>query len=107
MKTIHLTDDLVFSDNGPYTQQLLSDQIGKINRFTLKKGQGLDEPHAPYQPRYYVVVSGEVLFKGANQETEVCGPGSLVIFAPKEQNSLIAQSDEAVVIGFLHWMTGG
>lgn len=107
MKTIHINDDLVFGEKGPYGQQLVSDQIGKIVRYTLKKDQELDEMNAPFQPRYYVVLHGEGLFKSEDGEEQRCGPGSLVVFAPKEENSILAISDELVVIGFLHWPTGG
>jgi len=108
VKTIHMTDNLVFSDAAPSKQPLLSDQIGKIARLTLKKDQEVDEFHAPYQPHYYVVVSGEALFRSTSKnEEEKCGPGSLVVFAPKEQNAIIALSDEVVIISFFHWPSGG
>lgn len=109
MKTITLLDDeLVFGDNGPYTQQLLSDTIGKIVRYTLKPGQELDETHAPYTPRYFMVLQGEGLFKTADNDNGVkVGSGSLVVFAPREDNTIQALDNDLVVIGFLHWPTGG
>jgi quercetin dioxygenase-like cupin family protein len=98
----------VFGNEGPYAQQLLSDTIGKIVRYTLKPGQQLDETHAPFMPRYFMVMQGEGVFKGADDGDAVtCGPGSLVIFGSKEDNSIQAVDSELVVIGFLHWPTAG
>jgi hypothetical protein len=108
MKTIHMTDDLVFSAFGPYTHYLMTDQIGRICRYTLQKGQEIDDLHSPYQPRYFVVVSGDALLKSLTQKTEErCGPGTLITFDPKEESAIIALSDEVVIIGITHWMTGG
>lgn len=107
MKTISLMEDLVFGEKGPYSQQLNSDQIGKIVRYTLKPGQELDETHAPFMPRYFVVLRGEGLFKSEDGEERKVGPGSVVIFAPKEENTIAALDEELVVIGFLYWATGG
>ncbi|MBL8164560.1 MAG: cupin domain-containing protein [Anaerolineae bacterium] len=107
MKTISLMDDLVFGEQGPYAQQLNSDQLGKIVRYTLKPGQELDETHAPFMPRYFVVLKGTGVFKSENGEEQRVGPGSVVIFAPKEENSIAATDEDVVVIGFLYWATGG
>ena len=109
MKTITLLDDeLVFGDQGPYAQQLLSDTIGKIVRYTLKPGQEMDETHAPFMPRYFMVMQGEGLFKTADNDAgEKVGAGSLVVFAPREDNTIQALDNDLVVVGFLHWPTGG
>lgn len=108
MKTIKLLDkELVFGDNGPYTQQLLSNQLGKVVRYTLKPGQELDETHAPFMPRYFLVVKGQGMFISEDGDEAVCGPESLVIFDPREENSIKAIDEDLVVLGFLFWPTGG
>ena len=108
MKTIHMTDDLVFSAFGPYIHYLLTDEVGRIRRFMLMKDQELDDLHTPYQPRYFVVVSGDVLLKSLTEKTEKrCCTGTLIAFDPKEESAIIALSDEVVVIEITHWMTGG
>lgn len=109
MKTLTLLDnELVFGEHGPYAQQLLSDTIGKVVRYTLKPGQAMDETHAPFMPRYFIVMQGEGLFKTADNDSgEKVGPGSMVIFAPREDNTIQALDTDLVVVGFLHWPTGG
>lgn len=107
MKTIHVLEELTFSDMGPYAQQLNSDDVGKIVRYTLKPGQELDETHAPFLPRHFVVLKGEGIFKNEGGEEIRCSPGSVVVFSPKEENSIIAVDGELVVIGFLYWASGG
>lgn len=108
MKIINIFDnELVFGDKGPYTQQLQSDQIGKIVRYTIKAGQELDETHAPFMPRYFMVVKGNGLFISENGAQEKVGPDSVVVFEPKEENTIQATDEDLVVIGFLFWPTGG
>jgi quercetin dioxygenase-like cupin family protein len=107
MKTLDVMENLVFGEEGPYAQQLISDEIGKIVRYTLKQGQELDETHAPFLPRYFVVVKGEAVFTSETGEEKRCGEGCLVRFGPREENSIQAVTEEVVVVGFLHWATAG
>ncbi len=107
VKVIATMENLVFGDEGPYAQQLVSDQIGKIVRYTLKPGQELDETHAPFMPRYFMVEKGEGIFKTDDGDEQKVGPGAVVIFPPKEDSTITATDSDLVVIGFLFWATGG
>lgn len=107
MKTIQVLDELVFGDQGPYAQQLSSDHMGKIVRYTLKKDQELDEGHAPFLPRHFVVLKGEGIFTNEAGDEKRCGPGSVILFNPKEDNTIRAVDGELVVIGFLYWASAG
>ena len=107
MKTIDALEELAFSDLGPYSQQLYSDDIGKIVRYTLKPGQELDETHDLYLPRHFVVLRGEGVFKNEAGSEQQCGPGTVIVFDPKEDNTIQASSEELVVLGFLYWAVGG
>lgn len=107
MKTIQALEELAFSDKGPFAQQLSSDDVGKIVRYTLKPGQELDETHAPFLPRHFIVLKGEGVFKNEAGTEQQCGPGSVIVFNPKEDNTIIASGDDLVVLGFLYWASGG
>lgn len=108
MKTLKLLDqELVFGDNGPYTQQLLSNQLGKVVRYTLKPGQELDETHAPFMPRYFLVIKGRGMFISEDGDEATCGPDSLIVFDPREENTIRALDEDLVVLGFLFWPTAG
>lgn len=107
MKILNALEELAFSDKGPYAQQLNSDDVGKIVRYTLKPNQELDETHAPYLPRHFVVLKGEGIFKNEAGDQQQCGPGTVIVFDRKEDNSIQAVGGELVVIGFLYWASGG
>jgi len=107
VKVIDMNDNLMFGDEGPLAQQMHSDEIGKIVRYTIEMGQELDETHAPFIPRYFLVLKGEGLFVSENGHEQRCGPGTMVVFAPKEDNTIKADSEQLVVVGFLYWATGG
>ncbi|MDX1993198.1 MAG: hypothetical protein SF029_12465 [bacterium] len=107
MRVVNAHDNLVFGEEGPYAQQLNSDQMGKIVRYTLKPGQEMDETHAPFLPRYFVVLSGTGTFVSEDGEQRDCGPGTVVVFGPKEENTIQALSEELVVLGFLFWASAG
>lgn len=107
MKVLNALDHTVFGEHGPYAQQLNSDQIGKIVRYTLKPGQELDETHAPFLPRYFVVLQGSGMFISEDGSMKQCSVGDLIVFDPKEENSIKADTEDLVVIGFLFWATGG
>lgn len=107
MKVVNTLENYVFGEAGPYAQQLNSDQMGKIVRYTLKPGQELDETHAPFLPRYFVVVQGSGMFISEDGSMKECGPGSIILFDPKEENSIKADNEELIVLGFLFWASGG
>jgi redox-sensitive bicupin YhaK (pirin superfamily) len=105
-QTIDLTEGLQFDDRGPTMQNLVSDQVGKIVRFSLKAGQTLEERRAPYVPVYLVVVQGKVSVKAKAIDGQSCGVGCLIVFGEHEGYTIQAESD-AVLAGFLHWAASG
>jgi quercetin dioxygenase-like cupin family protein len=107
MKTMQALENLAFSDQGPFAQQIHMDEIGKIVRYTLKPGQELEETHAPFIPRNFIVLKGTGSFKSAAGEVQHCGPGTVIVFERKEENIIQALEEELVVIGFLYWAVGG
>ena len=66
MKTLVLLNDLVFDDERPHAEPLLTDVTGRVLRFTLKPGQHIREHCAPHSPVHIIVMQGEGMFAGAN-----------------------------------------
>ncbi len=103
MRTVQLLDDLQFDDKGFYIQNLVTNQIGKIVRYTLKEGQVLEERRAPYVPVYLVIVKGNVDVTSEQGDTQRLGEGGLIVFFEHEGYTVKAVGGDVVLAGFLHW----
>ena len=106
MKTAQLLNDLEFHDEHPYAQPLFVAETGRVLRFQLKAGQSIDDHSVPGSPFFVVVLKGQGMFTGANNQEQQLGPGSLLIFEPGEAHSVRALDEELVFVGFLHSVPG-
>lgn len=101
MRTFQLLDNLEFHDDNAYAQPLLSNNEGRVLRFTLKPGQSVKEHQAPSSPVYIVVLKGRGLFAGPDGQEHLLGPNSLITFDAGEPHSLRADKEEVVCAVFL------
>ena len=106
MKTTQLLDDLEFHDEHPYAQPLFVAETGRVLRFLLKPGQSIDEHNVPGSPFFVVVLKGQGVFTGGDNQEQQLGPGSLLIFDPGETHTARALDEELVFVGFLHSVSG-
>ncbi len=102
MQAISLHDNWVFHDDNPYAEPLFVNENGRILRFTLKPGQSVQEHTAPNSPVYIVVLKGEGLFSGDDNQEERFGPGALLIFDTGEPHAIRTDGEELVFVAFLH-----
>lgn len=103
MKAMRLLDNLQFATEGPHADYFVTDQIGKIVRYTLRPGQCIEERNAPYSPVYILVLKGEGVFQSENETEQRHGPGSLIVFVEKEDYLIRADDNDLVFLAFLHW----
>jgi quercetin dioxygenase-like cupin family protein len=102
MKAMSLLERLEFHDRDPYAEPLHIDKVGRALRFTLRPGQKVKEHNAPESPTYIVVLKGNGLFAGQDNNEQSFGPNALIIFDPGENHSIRALDEELVFVAFLH-----
>lgn len=56
---------------------------------------------APHSPFFAVIFQGRGGFAGEDRQERLCGPNSLVIFAPGERHSVRALDEKLVFVAFM------
>lgn len=106
MRTMNLSDKLIFKDDEPFAEPLLVNKDGRILRFCLRPNQSIVEHSVPHSPFYVVILKGNGVFSNGQGKEKQVGPGMLLVFGPDEKHSVRAQDEELVFIGFLHGAPG-
>jgi len=105
MKTIDLSENMIFSDKRPHAEPLHVDPNGRVLLFAMEPGQTIREHSAPSSPFYAVVLQGRGFFAGEDGNEQEIGPNKLLVFDPGEIH-FVRAIDRLVFIGFLHGAPG-
>jgi quercetin dioxygenase-like cupin family protein len=106
MQSFDLHDNVVFHDRDPYAEPLFVDKTGRILRFALQPGQAVREHMAPHSPVYIVILKGNGLFSGGENQEKRFGPGTLLVFDTGELHAVRAVGEELIFVSFLHGAPG-
>jgi len=101
MRSIHLLENLEFSDSGAHAQPLLANPENRIIRFLLKPGQTLKEHSAPSSDVIIVVLQGRGIFSGREGQSRELGPNTLVSYDQGEPHSVHALAEELIFLAIL------
>jgi hypothetical protein len=78
------------------------DQVARTVQYHLSAGESLAVSKT-YSPIYYLVVTGGVLLKTATQQEEAIGANTLIVIEAKEEYSIRAGDQPAVLLAFQFW----
>lgn len=106
MRTMNLSDNLIFKEDEPFAEPLWVSKDGRILRFCLQPNQSIEEHTVPNSPFYVVILQGRGLFTDGQGKKTHAEPGTLLVFEPGEEHSVHAQGEELVFVGFLHGVPG-
>ena len=107
MKTIQISDKLVFNESNPHAEPLNVDAQGRVLLYALRPSQVVKEHNAPNSPVKLFIIKGHGLFAGGDQHESRLGPNTLLILDPGEDHSIRALDEDLVFLAFLHGVPAG
>ena len=104
MDLFKLMKNLEYSDGeSGHAQVLYADASSRVLRFTLKKGQKVENfyPHSPLQ---IIILKGSGVFESKNGY-QTATYNTLIHFAEDEQFSVKSENEELIFIAIMHGST--
>jgi len=102
MKTLQLLENPEFNDSHPVAKSIIADEYARVLLFTLKPGQEIKQHSNQASPVYVTVLKGKGHFITSDGNTEIAGPGSMIIFDAAEEHSVKAADGELIFTALLH-----